>query len=416
MSLLLQRNAHQNRTGSRMTTIAGLRRILPGLAVLGLIAGPGAALGASSAFAQEAAATRPAAGPSVTVTHAKTTEIVQSVVVAGSLTARDEVLVGPEVDGLSIVEILAEEGDRVAKGQVLARLNRSMLEVQKGQNDAQIARAEAAVAQATAQIAEADANLVQANNAFDRTKTLRESGNASAETFDQRSAAARSGQARANSARQALAIATADLASAKAQGRDIELRLARTEIKAPAGGVISRRSARLGAIAPMASSEPLFRIIADGAVELQADVAEVELPNLAIGQKVAVTPAGAREALAGSIRLIAPEVDKASRLGRVRVALDGDPSVAIGSFAKGVIETGRKTAVTLPLSAVTYVRGAATAQVVKDGKVGTRKIGLGLMGGGRVEITSGLAEGEMVVARAGTFVRDGDLVTPVPTN
>lgn len=145
-------------------------------------------------------------------------------------------------------------------------------------------------------------------------------------------------------------------------------------------------------------------------------MAEVELPSLKIGQKVAVTPAGAREALAGSIRLIAPEVDKASRLGRVRVALEGNPPVAIGSFAKGVIETGRKSAVTLPLSAITYIRGGATAQLVKDGKVETRKVVLGLMGGGRVEIVSGLAEGETVVARAGTFVRDGDLVTPVPVN
>jgi HlyD family secretion protein len=350
------------------------------------------------------------------VTQAKTAEIVQSVVVSGSMVARDEVLVGPEVDGLSIVEILAEEGDRVAKGQVLARLNRSMLDVQKSQNDAQITRAEAAIAQANAQIAEADANVVQANNAFDRTKTLRDNGNASAETFDQRAAAARSGQARANSARQALAIATADLASAKAQGRDIELRLARTEIKAPTAGFVSRRSARQGAIASLAGSEPLFRLVENGAVELQADVAEVELPGLKIGQAVAVTPAGAGKALAGRIRLIAPEVDKASRLGRVRVALDGNPPVAIGSFAKGVIETGRKSAVTLPLSAITYIRGSAMAQVVKDGKVETRKVALGLMGGGRVEIASGLGEGEAVVARAGTFVRDGDVVTPVPTN
>lgn len=395
-----------------MTLRFTLSHGLAGLALLAAIAVPSA----MPARAQEPAAPKQSAGPSVTVTQAKTTEIVQSVVVAGSMVARDEVMVVPEVDGLSIIEILTEEGDRVAKGQVLARLNRVTLDVQKGQNDAQVARAEASIAQANAQIAEADANLVQANNAFDRTKTLRDNGNASAETFDQRAAAARSGQARASSARQALAIATADLALAKAQGRDIEVKLARTEIRAPAAGLVSRRMARLGATAAMASNEPLFRIIADGAVELQADVAEVELPGLKIGQKVAVTPAGAKEALAGTIRLIAPEVDKASRLGRVRVALDGNPPVALGSFAKGVIETGRKSAVTLPLSAITYIRGASTAQVVKDGKVETRKVVLGLMGGGRVEIASGLAEGETVVARAGTFVRDGDVVTPVATN
>jgi HlyD family secretion protein len=368
--------------------------------------------------AQTAAPAAPAAaGPSVTVTQAQTTEIVQSVVVSGSIVARDEILVAPEVDGLAIVELLAEEGDKVARGQVLARLSRVTLDVQKVQNDAQIARAEALVAQAKAQIAEADANLVQANNAFDRTKSLRESGNASIEMFDQRAAAARSGEARANSARQALAIASADLALAQAQGKDIAVKLARTEIKALRAGIVSRRTARLGAMASMLpQTDPLFRIIADGAVELEAQVAEVELPKLKLGQGVAVTPAGANDALAGTIRLIMPEVDKASRLGRVLVALDGNPPVAIGSFARGVIETGRKRAVTLPLSAITYNRAGATVQSVKDGKVTTKPVTLGLVGHGRAEIVTGISEGETVVARAGTFVRDGDTITPVATN
>ncbi|POR45745.1 HlyD family secretion protein [Bosea psychrotolerans] len=366
--------------------------------------------------AQTPAQPAPGAGPSVTITKAKISEIVQSVVVSGSMIARDEVLVSPEVDGLAIVELLAEEGDKVAAGQVLARLSRTTLEVQKAQNDAQIARAEAAIAQSNAQIVEAEANLVQARNAFDRTKTLRESGNASNETYDQRDAAARSASARLNSSRQALAISTADLALAKAQGRDIEVKLERTEIKAPAAGLISRRNARLGAIVAMAATDPLFRIIADGAIELQADVAEVELPGLKLGQPVAVTPAGASVALEGEIRLIAPEVDKQSRLGRVRVALKGNPPVAIGSFARGLIETGRKNAVTLPLSAITYARSGATVQSVSDGKVTTKKVQLGLAGDGRAEIVSGIADGESVVARAGTFVRDGDVITPVATN
>jgi HlyD family secretion protein len=389
---------------------------LAGLSVLALTAASAIAPLQAQTPAAASAQAAPAAGPSVTVTSAKVSEIVQSVVVSGSMIARDEVLVAPEVDGLAIVEILAEEGDRVAAGQVLARLSRTTLEVQKAQNDAQIARAEAAIAQSNAQIAEADANLIQANNAFDRTKALRDSGNASLETFDLRDAAARMARARVNSARQALAIATADLALAKAQGRDIEVRLARTEIKAPKAGIVSRRNAKLGATAAMAAAEPLFRIIEDGAVELEAEVAEVELPGLKLGQAVAVTPAGATTPLAGTIRLIAPEVDRQSRLGRIRVALAGNPPVAIGSFARGVIETGRKTVVTLPLSAITYSRSGATVQSVTDGKVTTKKVELGLAGGGRAEIASGITDGETVVARAGTFVRDGDIITPVATN
>lgn len=379
-----------------------------------------AGLGSLPALAQTSPAQNPPAqpavampGPSVTVTTAKVTEIVQSVVVSGSTIARDEVLVAPEVDGLAIVEVLAEAGDHVSAGQVLARLSRTTLEVQKAQNDAQIARAEAFIAQSNAQIVEAEANLVQANNAFDRTKALRNTGNASIETFDQRDAAARAAAARRNSARQALAIAKADLALAEAQGRDIAVKLARTEIKAPAAGIVSRRSARLGATASMAASEPLFRIIEDGAIELEAEVAEVEIPGLRIGQTVAVTPAGSKDALAGTIRLIAPEVDRQSRLGRVRIALTGNPAVAIGAFARGVIETGRKSAITLPLSAITYARSGPTVQSVSAGKVTTKPVKLGLTGDGRAEIETGIGEGEAVVARAGTFVRDGDLITPI---
>lgn len=386
------------------------------LAAISLLALAGTAPAFAQAKANAPAKAEPAAGPSVTVTAAKVSEIVQSVVVSGSMIARDEVMVSPEVDGLVVTELLAEEGDRVAAGQVLARLSRIALDVQKAQNDAQMARAEAAVAQANAQIVEAEANVVQANNAFDRTKALRDSGNASLETFDQRDAAARSARARVNSAHQALAIMSADLALAKAQGRDIAVKIARTEIKAPAAGIVSRRNAKLGAMAAMAATDPLFRIIADGAIELQADVAEVELASLKPGLKVAVTPAGADKPLEGEIRLIAPEVDKASRLGRVRISLKGNPPVAIGSFARGVIETGRKTNITLPLSAITYSRGGATVQSVRDGKVTTKKVELGLMGDGRAEIVSGIAEGENVVARAGTFVRDGDLINPIATN
>lgn len=366
--------------------------------------------------AQTSAPAAAASGPAITVTTAKQGEIVRSLIVSGSMVARDEVLVTPEVDGLVIVELLAEEGDRVAAGRVLVRLSRATLDVQKAQNDAQIARAEAAIAQARAQIVEAQANREQAANAFERTKALRGSGNASLEMFDQRAAAYQSAQARSNAAEQTLAIAQAELALARAQGREIEVRLARTEIKAPAAGIVSKRNARIGALAAMASSEPLFRLIADGAVELQAEVAEVELPNLKIGQPVLVTPAGASEPLKGTVRLISPEVDRASRLGRVRVALDGNPLVAIGSFARGVVETGRKTAVTLPLSAITYTRAGATVQSVKDGRIATKQVVLGHAGDGRVEIASGLSEGETVVTRAGTFVRDGDAITPIASN
>ncbi len=221
-------------------------------------------------MAQGAPAAVQARPPSITVTPVRRGEIVASVIVAGTLVARDEALVVPEVEGLAIVELNAEEGDRVEKGQVLARLNRSALDVSLRQNGAQLQRVNATIAQARAQIAEAEANRVQTANALGRAQTLRSEGITSADVLDQRVAAARGAEARLNVARETLASAEAELASTQAQRAEIELRIARSEIKAPTAGVVSRRGARLGAIASSAAAEPLFRIIADGAVELEA--------------------------------------------------------------------------------------------------------------------------------------------------
>lgn len=380
------------------------------------------ALGLAAASLQPAAAQQPAAPavqprpPSVSVVPVERGEIAATVLVSGTVLARDEVLVVSEVDGLSIQEILAEEGDAVRQGQVLARLNRAALDVALAQNTAQIQRVRAGIAQARAQIAEAEANRVQTANALGRAQTLRGEGITSLDVFDQRVAAARSAEARLNSARQALAITEAELASAEAQRSEIDLRIQRSEIKAPRAGVISRRNARLGAIAGMASPEPLFRIIADSAIELEAEVPEAEMPRLEIGRPAQVTPAGAREPLKGVIRLISPEIDRQTRLGRVRIALPEASVRLVGAFARGVIEIDRRNGLTVPVSAVTYRRDGATLQVVENDVVRVRPVQLGLSGGGRIEIRSGAREGDLVVARAGTFVREGDVISPVPVN
>jgi HlyD family secretion protein len=89
---------------------------------------------------------------------------------------------------------------------------------------------------------------------------------------------------------------------------------------------------------------------------------------------------------------------------------------AIGSFASAVIEIERREGLTVPLSAVTTRRDVATVQVVENGTVRVREVGIGLIGEGRAELVSGVAQGDLVVARAGTFVRDGDVISPVPVN
>jgi len=349
--------------------------------------------------------------PSVTVVPATIGPIAETAVLTGTLVPREEVLVSPQIEGLAITEILAEEGDAVAAGQVLARLSRDVLDASVAQNAAQIARADAAVAQARSSIVEAQANRVQVDLALARTRDLLSSGNVSRETFEQRQAAAQTAAARLDLSSNALRAAEADRAYAEAQRRELLVRLARTELRAPVAGVVSRRIARLGAVV-MGAGDPLFRIIQDGAIELEADVPETSLAKLRPGQPARIdTASGPRT---GRVRLVSPEVSRTSRLGRVRVQVDGDGPLVIGSFARAGVEVARREGVLAPLSAVLFQPDGAVVQVVHDGLVETRRVRVGLRAGGMAEIQDGLRAGETVVSVSGTFIRNGDRVTAMP--
>ncbi len=349
----------------------------------------------ASLRAQPAAAVRP---PSVTVAHAVRGPIVETVSVTGTLVPREEILVSPQVDGVAITEILAEEGDHVRAGQVLARLSRDTFDAMMAQNTAQIARDQAAIAQA-------EAARVQADAAFARAHDLIRTATASRETYDTRQAAALSAAAQ-------VASAKADLAYAEAQRQELAVKLAHADIVAPVGGVISRRVARLGSVVSL-SGDPLFRIISDGAVELEADVPEAVLAKLRPGQTATLDMAGG-VSRAGRIRLVSPEMNRLTRLGRIRIAIDDlGHGLVLGGFGRAVVRTASHEGVLVPLSAVQFEEQGAEVQVVRAGVVHTAHVSLGLRAEGQAEITQGVAAGDTVIAISGTFVRDGDHVTPI---
>jgi HlyD family secretion protein len=349
--------------------------------------------------------------PAVTVVTAQEKSFIDRLFVSGTLVARDEAMVGAAIDGLRIVELLAEDGDRVAKGQVLARLDRSQLDALIGQNDAALARADAAIAQARNQIDQTAAMREQAAADLARAKKL-DPGILTQSTLDQRLASARSSEAQHEAAKSALAVAEAEKRSREAERRELMVRIDRTEVKAPVAGLISRRHARLGALA-MASGEALFRIIADGAIDLEADVPEDSLARLRLRMAAAITLPGSDGQVTGRVRLIASEVDKATRLGKVRIALPAEANARIGSFAAGVVEIERRSAVSVPASAVTQTAGGDTVEVVRDNRVALRKVVTGITNDAAVELRSGLSPGETVIARAAAFLRDGDAVRVV---
>lgn len=351
--------------------------------------------------------------PAVSVVPAERREIVERAVVTGTLVPRDEILVSPEVEGLRITQLLVEEGDRVAKGQVLARLSLEMIETQEAANAAATARAQAAIVQARSQILEAEAAQVEAAQALERARTLSRTGIASAVTLEQKIAANQAMQGKLAAAKAGLELAQSELATTRAQAKEIALRRARTDIRAPESGLINRRTARVGATATSVG-EPLFRLIARGEIELEGEVPETAMPRMSVGN-AAQLDLDEGKTLKGRVRRVYPEVDRATRLGKVRITLDPDARLHIGAFARGKVEVARRTGVSVPLAAVLYAAdGTASVLVAEGGTVDARKVTTGLSAEGFTEIRTGLAGGEMVVARAGSFLRDGDRVRAVP--
>jgi RND family efflux transporter MFP subunit len=351
------------------------------------------------------------AGASVSVVPVERTSFTETVLVTGSLIARQEVLVSPQIEGYRIREILAEEGDRVQERQVLARLADDTLKAQLAQLDASLVRTEAAIAQARSRITEAEANKVQAEAAFARAQELVKSGSTSRSVFDEREAAARTAAAGVTLAQDGLRVSEADKTQMEAQIRESKLRLGYTDILAPQAGVISRRTARIGALAS-AAADPLFRIVAKGEIELDAEIPEVFLPRLSAGMTARIDVAGLKPR-EGKVRLISPEVDRATRLGRVRIFIGDDPELRVGSFARGTIDTASSNGLGVPATAVMNRDQGPVVQIVKDGRVETRKVATGMASGGKVEILDGLQEGDLVVIRSGTLLREGDSVRPV---
>ncbi len=348
--------------------------------------------------------------PLVTVARAQMRTLVETIAVSGTIVARDEILIGPEIEGMRILEILVDEGDLVAAGQVLARLSRETLDAQLAQSDAALARADAQILQAHSQIRQAEATLSQTTPDLQRAQSLIRTGASTQALVDQKLAADNAARAALDVARQSLNVSQADKASIEAQRRELQVRISRTEVRAPVAGVVSRKNARVGAIAAGAG-EAMFKLVAHGAYELEGEAFETRLARLSPGQSAHVRLGDI--AIAGKIRLVSPEVDRLTRLGHVRILLESSRAARVGGFARADIETRRVDGVALPSGALLYEGPQPLAQVVRDGRIETRKIVTGVSAGGFTEVVSGIAEGEQIVARAAPFLRHGDAVRPV---
>jgi len=266
--------------------------------------------GASPA-AEEAEA--PPRGAAVTVLKASKFCFGNIVEVSGILLPREETAVRPERFGLKVAEVLADAGDTVSAGQVLARLN------------------------------------------------LPEGGS--------------------------------------------------VQVQAPIAGMISNSTAVVGATAS-AKGEALFSIIARSEFDLVGMVPTRDIAKLQINQTARVKIIGAGE-IDGKVRRLAPTVEPNSQLGQVFVGVSSSRKLLVNASARAEIKTGQSCGVSVPLTAILYSTAGTVVQVVKRDRVETRRVETGLMSAGQVEIREGIQEGDIVVARAGALLREGDPVRPV---
>jgi HlyD family secretion protein len=319
----------------------------------------------------------------VTVATVGPRTIIGALAASGDLLPLQEAAVLPEVSGYRVAEVLADEGQFVRKGQVLAKLDPALIE-------AQVAQQQALVAQAKAQAALAEAEAA-------RVQGLDNQGVLSQEQIDQRRL-----QAKAS-----LATAQAQIASL----RDIRTRQDKLSVTAPVAGLILQKTIRPGDLSAVGST-PWFRIAENGVIELQAQLSEDDLARVRIGQHAQVSlPSGT--VVTGVVRLISSQVDAQTKLGYVRITLPVRPDIRAGGFARAVFTDAGGKVTAVPETAIHYdADGASVMVVMPDNRVKRVAVRTGMRGGGLVQLLEGPPAGTRVVQSAASFLMDGDPVKP----
>ena len=365
--------------------------------------------GATAAGAKLAA---PKPALTVTVEQAQAIRLPIRLAANGNITAWQEAVIGSESSGLRLTEVRVNVGDVVKAGQVLSTFS----------TDSVLAD----VAQARASLMEAKASALDAAANAERARTLQSSGALSAQQINQYLTAEQTAKARAEAAQ-------AVLGAQQLRGRQ-------TQVLAPDSGVISARSATVGAV--VGAGTELFRLIRQGRLEWRAEVTSAELGRITTGTTVTVRPASGGE-LRGRVRMIAPSVDPQTRMALVYVDLppmsparangrraDRPPlgaaapsggsvvreatSVGValpGMFARGEFDLGATDALTVPQHALVVRDGFNYVFRLGEGyRVSQLEVQTGRLAGERVEVVSGLPPDARIVVNGAGFLNDGDLV------
>ena len=322
----------------------------------------------------------------VRVARVQNQALASALTVSGLLTPREEAAVTSELSGYRVAKVFVDQGDWVKEGQPLAQLDDTLLRAQIAEQAAMV----------TQQALAAERAESQARN----VEGLDNQGVLSQEDIDTRRFQAKSARAAA--------------VAAQAQLDDLKTRQARMTLRAPVSGPVLARYVRPGDLPSGASSgQPLFRIARDGLIEVDAEVPEADLAKLSPGQQAEVTlPDGAH--VAGAVRLISPEVDQTTKLGRARILLPVRADLRPGGYAYARLPEVKTAGLVAPDKAVSYdADGAAVFVVDPANRVHRVAVRTGDRARGFVQLLQGPPAGSRVLVTGSSFVLDGDKVAPV---
>ncbi|MEC4891434.1 MAG: efflux RND transporter periplasmic adaptor subunit [Oscillatoria sp. PMC 1051.18] len=394
-------------------------------------------------------------GRSVTVAEVTSSRLNRAIAATGTVAAWEMTPVSPQATGLKIENILADEGDFVKTGQVMAILDDSLLQASLAEAKAAVAQAEARLAElragsrseeiararenlrsAEAAVASAEAKLELAQTRVERNRILADAGAIARDRFDEILNEERSNQlsleqakARRDEAQQQLAevekgprqeviaAAEAEVARAEAQVQSVLEQLDDTRVVAPVNGEVAERNARVGDVT--SGSQPLFKLIENGRLELILKVPETQLTQISPGQPVKITSDSDRDLqVTGEVREIYPTVDENSRQAQVKVNLPATENLRPGMFLRAEIITHSTSGLTVPYDAIQpQSENTAIVFVVQsDNSVVAKEVTIGtIMPEKEVEIKSGLNSGERVVVKGAAYLKNGEKVEIVAT-